>query len=99
MVPTPVEAHEIAQIAPEKLDVRRWQVKKVADHEYIVEGKGVERAVAMTNLENEEAVRRLQRKLERLGLNDALAAQGVEAGDTVRIGAIEFDYVGENGVE
>ena len=99
VVPTPVEAHEILRITPEKLDRRRWEAKKVGDHEFVVEGKGLERAVAMTNMDNEEAVRRLQRKLDRLGVTEALKNLGVEDGDTIRIGAVEFDYVAEDALE
>jgi len=99
VVPTPAEAHEILRITPEKLDRRRWEAKKVGDHEFVVEGKGLERAVAMTNMDNEEAVRRLQRKLDRLGVTEALKNLGVEDGDTIRIGAVEFDYVAEDALE
>lgn len=99
VVPTPAEAREILRIAPEKLDSRRWEAKKTGDHEFVIEGKGIERTVAMTNLSNEEAIRRLQRKLERLGVIKALRDLGVQSGDTVRIGAMEFDYVDENELE
>jgi len=99
VVPTPAERREIVRIAPEKVDIKQWEAKKVADHEFVVEGKGIERAVAMTSLENEEAVRRLQRKLDRLGVSKALKKLGVEDGDTVRIGAIEFDYAADDEVE
>ena len=96
IVPTPVETHEILRIAPHKMDLHDWQAKKLGDHEFLVEGKGIQRAVAMTNLDNEEAVKRLQRKLERLGVNKTLKELGVENGDTVRIGAASFDYISED---
>lgn len=60
---------------------------------FVVQGKEVERLVAMTDLDNEEAVRRLQRTLERLGLEEALKQAGVKEGDTVRIGKFEFTYL------
>ena len=96
VVPTPAETHEILRIAPDKLDIHNWEAKKAGDHEFIVEGKGIERAVAMTSLDNEEAVKRLQRKLDRLGINKALKELGVEDGDSVRIGAASFDYISED---
>lgn len=97
--PPPAEAQEILRIAPDKPDMHNWEAKKVADHEFAVEGKGIERAVAMTNLDNEEAVKRLQRKLDRLGVYKALKNLGAEDGDTVRIGAASFDYISEDDVE
>ena len=96
IVPTPIEVRDIVRIAPGKLDIRNWEVKKCDDHEYVVEGKGIERALAMTNLSNEEAARRMMRKLDRLGIVDALKDLGIEDGDTVRIGAAEFDYIDED---
>ena len=99
IVPTPAEAHEVLRIAPSKLDSRLWETKKIGDHQFVVEGKELERAVAMTDLGNEEAVRRLQRKLDRLGVNRALKGLGIEDGDTVRIGTGEFDYMSDDEVE
>jgi GTP-binding protein len=51
-----------------------------------VAGKRVERAVAMTDLENEEAVAFLRRVLERMGVSAALERAGVKPGDPVRFG-------------
>lgn len=60
---------------------------------FVVRGKEVERLVAMTDLDNEEAVQRLQRILNRLGLEEALREAGIREGDTVRIGKFEFVFV------
>lgn len=51
-----------------------------------------ERLIAMTPLENPRAVRRLQRGLKRLGVEDALRREGAEQGDEVRIGDASFEY-------
>ncbi|NLW16639.1 MAG: GTPase ObgE [Firmicutes bacterium] len=67
----------------------------VEDGIFVVHGRQVERRVAMTNLENQEALLRLQVALRRYGVFEALRAAGVQAGDTVRIGDLEFDYVPE----
>lgn len=99
IVPTPAETREIVRIAPDQLDERGFEVEKVGDHEFVVKGKGIERTVAMSHLNSDEAVRRLHRKLERVGVIKRLEESGVENGDTVRIGAIEFDYASEDEVE
>jgi GTP-binding protein len=57
---------------------------------YIVRGKRVERAVGMTDLENEEGMDRLQITLRRMGVTKALEEAGVEVGDTVRFGKVEL---------
>lgn len=59
---------------------------------YLVQGKEVERRVAMTDLDNPEAVHYLQGWLNRSGIEDALRAHGIRSGATVRIGDFEFEY-------
>lgn len=67
---------------------------KRCDGVFVVQCREAERLVAMTDLENDEAVGRLMRRLERLGIEDALKEAGVADGDTVRIGKFEFLYAG-----
>jgi GTP-binding protein len=62
------------------------------DAAYRVLGEAVERVVAMTDLDSEEAVARLQRRLRQAGVDDALRRAGCGEGDTVRIGEAEFDW-------
>jgi len=57
-----------------------------------VRGPEIERVVAMTNWEYDEAVMRFQRILEAMGISAALEEAGVEVGDTVRIGDIELEW-------
>jgi GTP-binding protein len=59
---------------------------------YRVTSDGIERLVAMTDMESDEAVARLQQKLRGAGVDAALAAAGCKEGDTVRIGELEFTY-------
>jgi GTP-binding protein len=59
---------------------------------FIVSGDRVERLVERTNLESEGGLARFQTELDRLGVNSALEASGVQQGDTVRIAGIEFEY-------
>jgi GTP-binding protein len=55
-------------------------------------GRRAERAVATTDMENEEAVARLQRHLVSIGVERVLADAGARAGDEVRIGTMTFDF-------
>jgi GTP-binding protein len=79
----PVEAPVIKK---EHLRVRR------EDGIYVVRDKAVERRVAMTDLANEEAIKRLKRYFVRSGVENALRAAGVKPGETVRIGQDLFEY-------
>lgn len=62
------------------------------DDGWRVTGATVERWVAMTDLENEEALRFLWRRLRRIGLAEALRRAGAEDGDTIYIGQEEFTF-------
>lgn len=55
-----------------------------------ISGKGLERAAAMTYWEHMQSVRRFQRILEAMGIDQAMRDAGVEAGDTVLIGDHEL---------
>jgi GTP-binding protein len=57
-----------------------------------VRGPEIERVVAMTNWEYDEAVMRFQRVLEAMGISAALEKAGVEVGDTERIGDVELEW-------
>ena len=57
-----------------------------------VRGKRIERIAVQTNFEVEELAERFQRDLDRLGIDGALRRAGVRAGDTVRIGRVEFEW-------
>lgn len=59
---------------------------------FLVTGKGVERMVAMTNFDNEEAIAYLQRRLKRLGVEKELWKCGAREGDLVKIGQMTFDF-------
>ena len=59
---------------------------------YIVRGRRIELIVAQTDLENEESLRRFQIYCRRSGLEKKLAEMGIQEGDTVRIGRVEFQY-------
>jgi GTP-binding protein len=62
------------------------------DSAWRVRGRLPERAVATTDMDNDEAVARLQRKLISMGVERALTTAGATTGDEVRIGAVAFDF-------
>lgn len=71
-----------------------WEVIKEEDG-YRVQGKRLERMVAMTDLESRDAVRYLQRRLEKIGVFARLRDAGIEEGDPVMIGELEFEFTDE----
>ncbi len=89
---------ELLQTAPEveaptelpvyrvEADPRAFEVHRTDDGGYKVTGAAIERAAAMTFWEFEGSVRRFQRLIEQLGIEDHLREMGIENGDTVYIG-------------
>jgi GTP-binding protein len=69
------------------------QVKRGMDGAWEVVGRSVERMVVKTDLENEEALAHLQKRLVRAGVERALEDAGAREGEMVRIGEMEFDYL------
>ncbi len=59
-------------------------------NEYIVRNKKLERMVAMTDLENEEALDYLMYRLKRIGIANRLRKRGIEEGSTIIIGRLVF---------
>jgi len=87
--PAPPGLHRVYRPRPRRVvtnDVIR------EDGGFRVAGEVVERMVGRIDLDNDEAVARLQRKLRAAGVDAALAAAGCREGDTVRIGEAEFTY-------
>jgi len=99
------EAHRLAQMVTladqteDQLPVYRpepdgsaFKIERDPDGSWRVTGQGVERAAAMTYWEYEEAVRRFQQLLVRIGVNEGLQEAGIRAGDTVHIGEYEMEW-------
>jgi GTP-binding protein len=67
-------------------------VERGDDGSFVVVGRAPERAVAVNDLTNPEALEYVQSRLDNLGVYKALRRQGAREGDTVVIGELAFDY-------
>ncbi|MEY2478622.1 MAG: GTPase [Actinomycetota bacterium] len=67
-------------------------IERADDGSLVVRGRAAERAVAVNDLTNLQALDYVQYRLKRLGVDRALARAGAREGDTVRIGKFEFEY-------
>jgi GTP-binding protein len=94
-------AQMLAELPEEEISARELPVFRLDEDEgaftvereddgWWVQGAQVERLAAMTVWNLDEAVRRFQRTLERMGIVAALEEAGVQPGDTVRIGEREL---------
>jgi GTP-binding protein len=62
---------------------------------FLVRGRAVERAVALSDLTNLEALSYVQERLRKLGVDKALAKAGAKDGDLVEIGRFAFEYTAD----
>jgi GTP-binding protein len=75
-----------------KEDPRDFAVEPAGEGAWRLTGAGIERAAAMTYWEHDGSVRRFQKIMETLGVDQALREAGAQEGDTVHIGEFELEY-------
>lgn len=88
--PDPEILEEIPVYKPEE-DPRDFTID-IVEEGYRVHGKAIERAAHMTYWEHDESVRRFQKLMTTLGVEDALRKAGIEEGDNVIIGEFELEW-------
>ena len=67
-------------------------IKRDEVGDFVVVSKSLEKLVAMTKFENDEALRRFQNIWRLKGVDEALKARGIKEGDTVHVGEMEFEF-------
>ncbi|MDR3270586.1 MAG: GTPase ObgE [Peptococcaceae bacterium] len=79
--------HRLTQVSEQE----RFRILREGDL-FVVQGKEVEKHVAMTYFDSEEGLYRLQTILRVMGIDKALKAQGIQEHDQVRIGSVDFEW-------
>lgn len=92
-----VEQARAAEPEPEGFVVHRPEAEGIKiergdDGSFIVIGRQAERAVALSDMTNYEALDYAQTRLKKLGVDRALARAGAKPGDTIHIGKMSFEY-------
>ena len=89
----PVEEVELPlPVYKPKEDPREFVVTREGSSEWRISGAAIERAAAMTYWQHDGSVRRFQKIMETLGVDEALRRAGVQEGDTVAIGEFELEW-------
>ena len=68
------------------------EVYKADEHAFVVEGPRVDRMLGYTNLDDEKGFAFFQKFMKEQGIIDRLKELGIEEGDTVYLGDLEFDF-------
>ncbi len=75
-----------------KEDPKEFSIRREDNGAWRVSGAAIERAAKMTYFEHSGSLRRFQRLMEALGVEDALRKAGIQNGDTVLIGDFELEW-------
>jgi len=86
------EAVETIPVYRVEEDPRLFTITKTDEGIYLVEGKSIERAAAMTWWDQPGSVRRFQRILEVLKIDESLRDAGIALGETVQIGEYTLEW-------
>ncbi len=80
-------------IKPDFVEEEDIIIKRIGSSKYRVKGSLVKKQIEKTNFNNDAAVKRMMRVLNHHGLDEKMKKKGLEDGDTVKIGEMEFEYV------
>ena len=90
---TPEPVQEVKEYKYQASQKNDFTITKLEDHVFEIKGENLERLVERTNLDYQDGVMRLARKLKNLGVDDALRKKGAVDGDDVIIGSFNFEFV------
>ena len=90
--PQPEPAPQPVPVYRTKEDPREYTLSREGTSDWRLSGAGLERAAKMTFFEHEGSLRRFQKLMETLGVDEALRKAGVKEGDTVHIGDFELEW-------
>ncbi|MDR2191644.1 MAG: GTPase ObgE [Endomicrobium sp.] len=91
--PLKINIEEEIEISPIKKYVYEPDFKiRVEDGVYVISGKKIETLTEMTKFNEDDALRRYQNILKKMGLEDELEKAGAKPGDQVRILNVEFTF-------
>lgn len=75
-----------------EVDPNQFKVSRDPDGGWRISGVAIERAAKMTFWEHDGSVRRFQKLMERLGVDEALRKAGIHEGETVSVGDFELEW-------
>ncbi|HSL93175.1 MAG TPA: GTPase ObgE [Bacillota bacterium] len=85
--------HEIS--IPDEADALEPLSVEHSEEGFVVRGTRIENLISRTNLDNHEAVQRLQVAMTHMGVFQALRDAGIKEGDQVFIGEVSFSFYDE----
>ncbi|MBI3914501.1 MAG: GTPase ObgE [Chloroflexi bacterium] len=90
-LPAPAPAVEEIPVIRPAVDENAFSIAR-EQHAFRLRGVRIERLIAMTNFDQEEAILHLHRVFKAMGVTPALEKAGVREGSLVRIGDVELEW-------
>ena len=90
--PEPIPAQATLPLYKPAEDPRDFRIAREEEHRWRLSGTAIERAANMTYWEHEGSVRRFQKLMQALEVDDALRKSGIQEGDTVAVADYELDW-------
>jgi len=87
-----LELEETLPVYRPEVDPNQFEIKRQNGDEWRIHGVAIERAAKMTFWEHHGSVRRFQRLMQKLGVDNALREAGIQEGHTVFIGDFELEW-------
>jgi GTPase len=91
-IPAEELEEEALPIYKPDVDPKQFEIKREDGDKWRVSGVAIERAAKMTYWEHDGSVRRFQKLIGKLGVDDALREAGVQEGHTVFVGDFELEW-------
>ncbi|MCC6260401.1 MAG: Obg family GTPase CgtA, partial [Anaerolineales bacterium] len=90
---TPIlELEETLPVYKPEVDPNQFEIAREDGSEWRITGVAIERAAKMTYWEHDGSVRRFQKMMTKLGVDEALRKAGIQEGDTVYVGNFELEW-------
>jgi GTP-binding protein len=91
-LPSEAGEEEALPVYKPDVDPNQFEIHREDGDKWRVSGVAIERAAKMTYWEHYGSIRRFQRLMQKLGVDEALREAGVHEGDTVYIGDFELEW-------
>jgi len=88
----PEEVDDTLPVYKPEVDPNLFEVAQEDEDRWRVTGIAIERSAKMTYWEHDGSIRRIQKLMERLGVDKALREAGIQEGDTVFVGNFELEW-------
>lgn len=88
-----VKAKEDVLITPDFSEEAEMKIRQISESKYEIVGKLIDELIEKTDFSNDASVQRLLRIVRHHNIDKIMEKKGLNDGDTVIIGPIEFDYI------